>query len=710
MKQNEYTENLFRSVDTIVAERIKNLSYDYTQLMEITDDNNANAGIYKVKLNSDTDIIAYADNPSYQTGDQVYVLNTGDGDRRFILGTFLKNPTGRIDRSNSDLLKLQNDVDNLLYSTEDLKASLLILPGQLRSEMQSLDERFSSKLEQTAEKFSMRFEDTERKLESNFLMTAEMLRTEFSDEINGLHSTFTQTAGMFQTEVVDEFNQRWSRITQTADEIKSEVADDMNGLYSVIDQTAGEIRSEVHDSMNDLHSLIDQTAGEIRLEVTDGLNSQQATLDILASGITARVENIEIGYSEISQTADSISTRVESLYGNYSQILQTADSITSRVEGLYQNFSEIKQTADSITSRVEGIDENYSEILQTADMIRSRVEDVNGYASMIEQKADSIRLTVDNPDENGKSSTIHLKQGEIELSSGEIKFDGLVSFSNLSGDNPDPQGRTIINGDYIKTGTIDAKTVGLYWGNSDNKGGGFTVAVGATDDNDTSALTYGSMMYGWEDGIETKVKWLREIEVDGGKSYHDGQELSYSDIEPYLPNHYFIATNLGVRMTSTDNSGKGSFYLNGSSAHLLGNSIQVGDGGVWTTSDRNKKNTISYNLLSYDNFFDQLKPSLYKFNKGTSNRFHLGFIYQDVESALLHSNLTSQDFAGLVKQHDSNGEVLCGLRYDEFIALNTHMIQKTRKELEEKDSKIQQLENRIDELEQKLNLLLETLS
>lgn len=668
MQQNEYTENLFRSVDTIVAERIKNLSYDYTQLMEITDDNNANAGMYKVKLNSNTDVVAYADNPSYQTGDQVYVLNTGDGDRRFILGTFLKNSTGRIDRSNSDLLKLQNDVDNLLYSTEDLKASLLILPGQLRSEMQSLDERFSSKLEQTAEKFSMRFEDTERKLESNFLMTAEMLRTEFSDEINGLHSTFTQTAGMFQTEVVDEFNQRWSRITQTADEIKSEVADDMNGLYSVIDQTAGEIRSEVHDSMNDLHSLIDQTAGEIRLEVTDGLNSQQATLDILASGITARVENMEIGYSEISQTADSISTRVESLYGNYSQILQTADSITSRVEGLYQNFSEIKQTADSITSRVEGIDENYSEILQTADMIRSRVEDVNGYASMIEQKADSIRLTVDNPDENGKSSTIHLKQGEIELSSGDIKFDGLVSFSNLR--NTD--GQTQINGGNIIAKTITAAQISAdKFRINDPKGGGIALGVG----DDTENLTYGAKLYGW-----------------------NSEDTSY-----------VIATNAGVRLQNYNSS----LWISRGSTVITNSNLQV-DGEITCvsltqTSDKNKKNSINYNIEKYENFYNLLQPSYYRLNQENTNRFHIGFIYQDVEKALLKAGLNSSDFAGLVKFHKKD-DVWCGLGYSEFIALNTHMIQKTRKELEEKDNKIQQLETKIDELEQKLNLLLETLS
>lgn len=667
MQQNEYTENLFRSVDTIVAERIKNLSYDYTQLMEITDDNNANAGMYKVKLNSNTDVVAYADNPSYQIGDQVYVLNTGDGDRRFILGTFLKNSTGRIDRSNSDLLKLQNDVNNLLYSTEDLKASLLILPEQVDLKLQALNEKIISTLQLNQEKINLQFLNTEAKLSSSFEITAEMLRTEFYNETDQLHSTLLQTAGMIQTQVRDEANERWSRITQTADEIKSEVSDEVNGLYSVISQTAGEIRNEVHDEVNGLNSLIDQTAGEILLQVTDDLNGQRAALDVLANGITARVEDMEQGYSEISQTADKISSRVESLYGNYSQILQTADMINSRVEGLYGNYSEIKQTADMISSRVQGIEGNYSELIQTADMISSRVEDVNGYASTIEQTAKSIKLSVDNPDENGKSSTIHLLQDGIEISSSEINFDGLVSFSNLSGKVHDK--RTIIDGGYISAHSITAEQISAEkFRIAHEQGGGLSLGIGSD-----GSPTYGAKIYG-----------------------ASSENTSY-----------VIATNAGVRMQHQNKS----FYVDRGGAHIGEGTILYAPDGTVVASDKNVKNSINYNLQKYENFYNFLQPVYYKLNAGTSNRYHLGFIYQDVEQALLKNDLTSQDFAGLVKNHSlDNGELECGLRYEEFISLNTYMIQKTRKELKEKDNKIQQLENKVNELEQKLNLLLETLS
>lgn len=678
MQQNEYTENLFRSVDTIVAERIKNLSYDYTQLMEITDDNNANAGMYKVKLNSNTDVVAYADNPSYQIGDQVYVLNTGDGDRRFILGTFLKNSTGRIDRSNSDLLKLQNDVNNLSYSTEDLKASLLILPEQVDLKLQALNEKIISTLQLNQEKINLQFLNTEAKLSSSFEITAEMLRTEFYNETDQLHSTFLQTAGIIQTQVRDEANERWSRITQTADEIKSEVSDEVNGLYSAISQTAGEIRNEVHDEVNGLNSLIDQTAGEILLQVTDDLNGQRAALDVLANGITARVEDMEQGYSEISQTADKISSRVESLYGNYSQILQTADMINSRVEGLYSNYSEIKQTADMISSRVQGIEGNYSELIQTADMISSRVEDVNGYASTIEQTAKSIKLSVDNPDENGKSSTIHLLQDGIEISSSEINFDGLVSFSNLSGKVHDK--RTIIDGGYISAHSITAEQI-----SADQ----FNVKI---DGNGN--------------------EWHGKAGFLGYGQGHDGRDITHGVmLAGPGGDNYFIATTSGVRMTCGSASNSPSFYVGSNGAHVTNASLFVKGNQVVTSSDRNIKNNISYNLEKYHGFYNLLQPAYYKYNDGTSNRYHLGFIYQDVEQALLKNDLTSQDFAGLVKNHNlDDGEVECGLRYEEFISLNTYMIQKTRKELKEKDNKIQQLENKVNELEQKLNLLLETLS
>jgi len=52
MQESDYTENLFRSIDTIIAERVRQLPYDITEIVEITDARNAANGIYKVSPNN----------------------------------------------------------------------------------------------------------------------------------------------------------------------------------------------------------------------------------------------------------------------------------------------------------------------------------------------------------------------------------------------------------------------------------------------------------------------------------------------------------------------------------------------------------------------------------------------------------------------------------------------------------------------------------
>lgn len=204
------------------------------------------------------------------------------------------------------------------------------------------------------------------------------------------------------------------------------------------------------------------------------------------------------------------------------------------------------------------------------------------------------------------------------LTSGGTKF-GIFSDSTY--------GRLYINASYIKTGTIDADYVDLSCGY-----GGFCKGRGS----DGERTTYGAMMYG-----------------SNGPGW-----------EPYI-----IVTNAGARMT-------------GSGASIwVGMGVNATD-EISIRSDARVKNTISYNLDQYDKFFLSLKPTRFKYNDGISGRMHLGFIAQDVEQAMLDAGLTSRELAALVKtpvqevMEDGITDFRYGLRYGEFIALNTHMIQK----------------------------------
>lgn len=98
MKQ-DITEDLFQAIDTIIAERIRHLSYDSTEIVEIIDDKNAMNGIYKVSPNNQFEEIVYSDNPSYKKGDKVYLLHTAGSERRYILGLYLRADGKRINRT-----------------------------------------------------------------------------------------------------------------------------------------------------------------------------------------------------------------------------------------------------------------------------------------------------------------------------------------------------------------------------------------------------------------------------------------------------------------------------------------------------------------------------------------------------------------------------------------------------------------------------------
>lgn len=103
------------------------------------------------------------------------------------------------------------------------------------------------------------------------------------------------------------------------------------------------------------------------------------------------------------------------------------------------------------------------------------------------------------------------------------------------------------------------------------------------------------------------------------------------------------------------------------------------------TSDRNRKNSIEELPEKYLTMFDGLAPMRFKLNDGTSDRYHVGFIAQEVEETMTMAGIDSQEFGGFVKDIGPDGEDIYMLRYGEFIGVLT--------------AKIKQLECRLCELE-----------
>ena len=132
--------------------------------------------------------------------------------------------------------------------------------------------------------------------------------------------------------------------------------------------------------------------------------------------------------------------------------------------------------------------------------------------------------------------------------------------------------------------------------------------------------------------------------------------------------------------------------------------------GTVQSSDRNYKKDIAAMGEKQEDLFNLLSPVIFKFIDSTNDRYHYGYISQDVEDAIYKAGLTSKDFAGFCKDikrdengapildEDGNQKYVYSLRYSEFIALNTYMIQKIQAENNKLKERVDSLENTLNQL------------
>lgn len=160
--------------------------------------------------------------------------------------------------------------------------------------------------------------------------------------------------------------------------------------------------------------------------------------------------------AEIDELANIINEpiyiQLDDQEGNISSLYVEVDNVTSRMQNAEGNISTLQQTANSLTSSVSTLEGNVSTLQQTAVSLTSRISDAEGNISTLTQTVNSISLSVVNGTE---SSTIRLSKNGIIVSSANISFSGMVTFTDLS-----TQGQTVINGGNIAAGgTISGVTL-----------------------------------------------------------------------------------------------------------------------------------------------------------------------------------------------------------------------------------------------------------
>ena len=475
---------------------------------------------------------------------------------------------------------------------------------------------------------------------------------------------------------------------------------------AAFDQIAGIITDPISIHLEDVEGHVADlslTAERLSIRMSDA-EGNLSVLQQTASSLSIRISDAEGNLSVLQQTASSLTSRISSAEGNVSLLQQTAASLSSTIQSAQGDISMLQQTAASLTSRISSAEGNVSTLRQTAQSLSTQISSTQGDLSRLTQTVNGFTLEVRNGD---TASTIQLKSGSALIASQTIQMSGLVTFTGLA------QGATTINGACIKTGLIDADRLNL-----------------------TGAITFGDLSTAVQNDIENAIYTANAAQssIDrwsySGTTYIDGSRIMTGTVSASILEGGQIrlldgsgqpaglidlaaASSYGGQKVMLEsgaielNSRAGDIFIRSGSygTYLqLKDAVFVGNGDLaphssgaqscgtsarrWsevytaspdiTTSDRNRKHDIRYDLSPYDALFGTLRPCAFQYNNGRSGRTHLGLIAQDVEQALAAAGLTSLDFAGFVKSPDeeTDGGYVYSLRYEEFIPLCIHQIQR----------------------------------
>lgn len=383
----------------------------------------------------------------------------------------------------------------------------------------------------------------------------------------------------------------------------------------------------IQRNIQSVRSFITKTATEIKLSVEDVQKALGTTLRVGLDGVTITDAD--------GNTVTIDGKQVDAATINASQI----NASDLRLSGVltWADFGSDAQ------------DELLEETTQAAkdDITKTVVPDLDARIQASRERADSAYdLAWDA--ESLANNAVDVAGDAYALA--EETSDEFASVKKVSG------GKTYIDGAKVYSQSIYADAMHL--------GGSLTIYSSKTGTTIGGYLGYTTSANDGSAGMHMK-KGSGEVVVTG-----NGAKLTYNGSVSQV-----AVSAGGVGLVSNGTTyyvGVDSFY-NASDCDL-GSSLNpwgqiYANNSTISTSDANKKHDIEDLDARYVLLFDNLILRRFKFNNGTSNRYHPGFISQEVETALKLSGLDTQEFGGFVKDADKNGNDLYFLRYEEFIPI-----------------------------------------
>lgn len=375
--------------------------------------------------------------------------------------------------------------------------------------------------------------------------------------------------------------------------------------------------------------------------------------------------------------------------------IDICDELKSTIE-FGDNFEKLSETMKRQSDNLNLVTKNY--------VTNKKFEStINKTTTLIEQTEEKIRLEVKGDYDNLTKSVM----AELDLKVGKDENDQIVSMLNASANVITiNSNRLIINSDNFSLtadGTITAKKGVL---------GGGTYNWSITSDGTDSSICFGTdnrasmrgnfsnrvrKAYMGTNGISLSTEDLdngttiiaaNDIMMYGWNTV-GGNPYSTISINPWgltftagssAPSTSFMSddTEIGKIIASySDNAMllNGNWKVSGTMLNSSGSSV--------ITSDANQKNSIETLDDRYSQLFDLLSVKRFKYNCGTSDRYHLGLIAQELKEAIDTVGITEKEFAALCYENIGKENESWGIRYGELIPLCIQEIQRLKSKIAE---------------------------
>lgn len=464
--------------------------------------------------------------------------------------------------------------------------------------------------------------------------------------------------------------------------------------------------NSIDEDINGIGIVINDMTGEVE-GIAAKVDGQGIEIDNLGTRIGNEVANIDVRMNEIEASVGEVSATVT----DHGVIFAGLADGTTTIDGACIKTGTIDADRINMTGAItwndlsSDVQTDIESIEDTANTANNTANSASSTASSAYNKATTAQNTANN--------TKTLVNGLTITEGTKTYIDGEMIYSkSIYAD------RIHLGGQLDVYKTIYGTEIGGYlgwcsgWDSSEGIGIMHSESTGQCICTDEAArLSWGSAYIDSNGNMASDTTANKVVASSAGVYVEAmGEVKIVANSQPI-----YIDSSMRVQI-NIDGNGRGYFsdtVFHGYKVLTLGSAgfpwpTIYGATNSITVSDRNKKNSIEDLPDKYVTLFDNITPKRFKMNDGTSDRYHVGYIAQEVEEAMSISGIDSQEFGGFVRGHEededgnSTGEETLMLRYEEFNAIYAAKIKQIEATYE---ARFEHLENKIKQLEERLAAL-----